>query len=107
MVTVTVVGHTSLLPLCIAARPAVDGDRHDGRPGLQRHDEAALLERQQLARARACAFREDQERVAGAQGLRALRTDAIAASRLARSTGTNSPRMNTRPSSGSFDNSAL
>ncbi len=48
---------------------AVDGDRHDWRLRLQRHDEPALLEGQELARAGPGAFREDQEGVAGTQRL--------------------------------------
>ena len=51
---------------------AADGHRHDGHLRLDRHEEAALLERQQLARAAARALREDQERVAGAQRCGAL-----------------------------------
>src|SRR3989304_9722495 len=50
------------------ARP-VNRNRDDGGLGLDRHDEAPLLERQQLAGAAARAFRKDQERVAVLQPL--------------------------------------
>ena len=47
----------------------VDGHRHDRRLAFQRHDEPALLERQEGAGPAARALGEDQERVAGAQRL--------------------------------------
>src|SRR5687768_17544099 len=43
---------------------AVDGDRDDRRLRLDRHDEAALLEWQELRGAAARAFRKNQEAVA-------------------------------------------
>src|SRR4051812_3354464 len=46
---------------------AIDRDRHDRRLPLNRHDEAALLERQQLPGAAPRALGENQERVPLAQ----------------------------------------
>src|SRR6185312_15980332 len=48
---------------------ALDGHGHHWRLGLQRHDKAALLERQQLAGPAAGSLGEDQKRVAVAQRL--------------------------------------
>src|SRR3989338_8394951 len=47
------------------------GHRHDRRLRFDRHDEAALLERQQVRRSAASAFRENQKRVARSDRRRA------------------------------------
>ena len=53
------------LPLRMALRVPVIATGTIGACPLMRHDEAALLERQQRAGAAARSFGEDQERVAG------------------------------------------
>ena len=88
----TVAGRMILLPRRMASRAARYRHRHDRRLRLERHQEAALLERQQFAGPAARAFGKDQERVAVADRRAPASSDRIAASLLRRSTGTKPPR---------------
>ena len=56
-------GRTNALPFRIASRPPWIGHRDDGDLGLDGHDEAALLERQQLPGTAARPFRKNEKRV--------------------------------------------
>ena len=106
--TVTVAGQMSGLPFRIAARPPETTTGTIGRLRLDRHDEAALLERQQLSGPAARALRKDDEGIARPKRLggpldRRPALVGIRRARAARSPATS----NTQTRTGSLRSSAL
>jgi hypothetical protein len=89
------------------AASAVDGDRGDRRPGVEREVEAALLERAERAGLRAGPLRRDPDADALLEGVSASRRLATAAARSARSITTNPAARIARPQKGTRASSFL